>query len=91
MVREGIIQGHKISSDRIEVDKAKLDAIKKLPPMNSTKDVRSFLGHVRFYRRLIKDFSKISKLMTKLLEKDTSFNFDNEYLLAFQLLKERLV
>lgn len=84
-----IVLGHKISSNGIKVDKAKLETIEKLPPLVSTKDIRSFLGHVGFYRRFIKDFSKISKPMTKLLEKDTPFHFDQECLNAFSLTKEK--
>ena len=55
------------------------------------KGIRSFLGHAGFYRRFIKDFSKISKPLCKLLEKDTRFEFDNSCLSAFKEIKFRLV
>ena len=48
MVQEGIVLGHKISKDGIEVDKAKIEVIDKLPPPTSVKGIRSFLGHVGF-------------------------------------------
>ncbi|WJX19736.1 hypothetical protein P8452_09381 [Trifolium repens] len=91
MVTEGIVLGHKISSRGIEVDKAKVDVIEKLPPPVNVKGIRSFLGHAGFYRRFIKDFSKIAKPLSNLLNKDKSFNFDNACLLAFEELKKQLV
>nr|GEZ30652.1 reverse transcriptase domain-containing protein [Tanacetum cinerariifolium] len=86
----GIVCGHKISKNGIEVDKAKVDVIAKLPHPTTVKGIRSFLGHAGFYRRFIKDFSKIARSMTRLLEKDTSFFFSKECVEAFQTLKRKL-
>ncbi|GJV92631.1 reverse transcriptase domain-containing protein [Tanacetum coccineum] len=72
MVKEGIVLGNKISGKGIEVDKAKIDVIAKLPYPTNVKGVRSFLGHDGFYRRFIQDFSMISKPMTQLLMKDAN-------------------
>ena len=58
MVNEGIVLGRIISERGIEVDKAKVDAIEKMPCPKDIKGIHSFLGHVGFYRRFIKDFSK---------------------------------
>ena len=91
MVQKGIVLGHKISTRGIEVDKAKIDVIEKLPPPVNVKGIRSFLGHVDFYRRFIKDFSKIAKPLSNSLNKDVVFKFDEECLAAFQTLKDRLV
>ena len=90
MVTEGIVLGHKISSSGMEVDKAKIDVITKLPPPTNVKIVRSFLGHVGFYRHFIKDFSKIARPMTKLLEKDYVFDFNADCIKAFETLKSQL-
>ncbi|GJU91147.1 reverse transcriptase domain-containing protein [Tanacetum coccineum] len=87
---KGIVLGHKVSSAGLEVDKAKINVISKLPPPTNIKGVRSFLGHAGFYRRFIKVFSKIARPLTKLLEKDTLFEFDDECQKAFELLKEKL-
>ena len=73
MVNEGIVLGHKVSERGIEVDKAKVDAIEKMPCPKDIKGIRSFLGHAGFYRRFIKDFSKISRPLTNLLQKDIPF------------------
>ncbi|GKD06034.1 reverse transcriptase domain-containing protein [Tanacetum coccineum] len=90
MVKEGIVLGHKISKKGIEVDKAKIDVIAKLPYPTTVKGIRSFLGHAGFYRRFIKDFSKISRPMTHLLEKNTPFIFSEECIQTFQTLKKKL-
>ena len=80
MVQESIVLGHKISKKGIEVDRAKLDVIANLPPPTNVKGIRSFLGHAGFYRRFIRDFSKITKPLCNLLNKDTSFDFSSDCL-----------
>nr|GEU98374.1 reverse transcriptase domain-containing protein [Tanacetum cinerariifolium] len=90
MVKEGIVLRHKISKNKIEVDKAKVDVIAKLPHPTTVKGIRSFLGHASFYRRFIQDFSKIARPMTRLIEKDTPFIFSKECIEAFQYLKKKL-
>nr|GEV71620.1 reverse transcriptase domain-containing protein [Tanacetum cinerariifolium] len=74
MVKDGIVLGHKISKNGIEVDKAKVDVIAKLPHPTIVKGIRSFHGHAGFCRRFIQDFSKIAWSMTHLLENDTPFS-----------------
>ncbi|GKA90183.1 reverse transcriptase domain-containing protein [Tanacetum coccineum] len=90
MCREGIVLGHKISKSGIEVDRAKVDVIAKLPHPTTVKGVRSFLGHAGFYRRFIQDFSKIARPMTHLLEKETPFVFSKDCINAFKTLKKKL-
>ena len=57
MVQEGVVLGHVIFARGIEVDKAGIEVIERLPLPTSIKGVRSFLGHVGFYHHFIKDFS----------------------------------
>ena len=76
MVTEGIVLGHKIFANGLEVDQAKVYVIKTLLPRITIKGIRIFLGHARFYRRFVRDFSKISKPLCRLLEKDAKFGFD---------------
>ncbi|MBE2321284.1 hypothetical protein DVA67_035535, partial [Solirubrobacter sp. CPCC 204708] len=69
---------------------AKVDLIAKLPPPTTVKQIRSFLGHAGFYRRFIKDFSKISRPLCNLLAKDVPFVFDEACLKAFTTLRSLL-
>ncbi|XP_073056952.1 uncharacterized protein [Primulina eburnea] len=91
MVQKGIVLGHKVSSKGLEVDRAKVVAIEKLPPPRNIKGIRSFLGHAGFYHRFIKDFSKITKPLCNLLEKDSAFIFDDDCLQAFDKIKKALM
>ena len=76
MVQEGIVFGHRIFAREIEADKAKIEAIEKLPLPSSVKGIRTFLGYAGFYRRFIKDFSRIAKPLSNLLFQGTPFEFD---------------
>jgi hypothetical protein len=82
--------GHVVSHKGIEVDKAKVDLISDLPPPQIVKEICSFLGHARFYRRFIKDFSKIARPLCNLLAKDAPFYFNEECHSAFESLKKTL-
>ena len=91
MVTEVIVLGHKISTARLEVDKEKVAIIKTLLPPTTVKGIRSFLGHAGFYRRFIKDFSKISRPLCRLLEKDENFDFNELCKATFDEIKSILV
>ena len=73
MVNEGIVLWHKISERGIEVDKAKVDAGEKMSCPRDIKGICSFLDHASFYRRFIKDLSKIARPLTNLLQKNVPF------------------
>ena len=91
MVQEGIVLGHRIFARGIEIDNEKIEAIEIIPPPSSVKGIRSFLGHVGFYRRFIKYFSRIAKPLSSLLVQGTSFDFDEQFVQAFSVLKDRLI
>ncbi|GJV46847.1 reverse transcriptase domain-containing protein [Tanacetum coccineum] len=90
MVKEGIVLGHKVSGSGIEVDKAKIESISKLPYPTNVKAIRSFLGHAGFYRRFIKDFSEVARPMTQILVKDAPFNFSEKCIQAIDKMKQEL-
>ncbi|RVW33552.1 Retrovirus-related Pol polyprotein from transposon 17.6 [Vitis vinifera] len=90
MVHQGIVLGHIIFEKGNEVDKAKVELIVKLPSPTTVKGVRQFLGHAGFYRRFIKDFSKLSKPFCELLAKDAKFIWDERCQKSFDQLKQFL-
>jgi hypothetical protein len=90
MVTEGVVLGHRVSGRGIEVDCTKVEAIDKLPYPKDIKGIRSFLGHAGFYHRFIKDFSKISKPLTNLLQKDVPFYFIEDYVESSNVLNNAL-
>ena len=67
MVKQGIVLGHVVSNTGISIDPAKVDVISSLPYPSSVREVRSFFGHAGFYRRFIKDFSKVALSLSRLL------------------------
>jgi hypothetical protein len=91
MVREGIMLGHLVFEQGIEVDRAKVEVIKQLSPPVNIRGIRGFLGHVGFYHRFIKDFSYIARPLTNLLAKDIPFEFDDACLKSFNILKKTLI
>ena len=87
MVKQGIFLSNIISSKGIEVEKANVNLIFNLPLPKTVRKVRYFLGYAGFYRRFIKDFSKVSRPLCNLLAKDVPYVFDNSCLVAFKKLK----
>jgi len=59
MVRQGIVLDHEISRRGIEVDKAMIEVMAKLPIPKCVRDIHSFLGHAGFYRRFIKALARL--------------------------------
>jgi len=79
--------GHVVSAEGVEMEPEKVKAIRDWPVPKTQKDIRSFLGLAGFYRRFIKNFSKISAPMTALLKKDAHFEVGEKQELAFKELK----
>ena len=91
MMTQGIVLGHIVSKNGIEVDKAKVELISNLPTPKCVRDIRSFLGHAGFYRRFIKDFSAIARPLYNLLAKDVLLAWSQACEAAFDKLKTMLV
>ena len=91
MVTQGIVLGHIVSREGIEVDKAKVELITNLPNPKCVNDIRSFLGHAGFYRRFIRDFSAIAHPLCNLLAKDDTFEWSQACEASFDKLKNMLV
>ncbi|CAN6721003.1 unnamed protein product [Malus baccata var. baccata] len=84
------VYGHIIYENGIEVDKSKVELVSYLPLLTTVREVRYFLGHAGFYRRFMKDFSMISRPLCRLLQKDVTFDMNEECVVAFNKLKELL-
>jgi hypothetical protein len=83
-------KGHVISKGGISVDPSKVQDVMSWNEPTSVGDIQSFLGLAGYYRRFIKGFSKISKPMTELLEKDKKFEWTSACEATFQELRKRL-
>lgn len=91
MVKEGILLGHKIPKRGLELDQENIEVIEQFPPLINVKGIKSFLGHVGFYIRFMKDFSKMTKPLCQKLQHDVPYVFSPECDHALNLLKKSLV
>jgi len=73
-VDEGKLLGHIVPKDGIEVDSERVEAIKKVPFLESKKHVQSFFGKINFIRKFIPNFTEITKHISNLLKKDFEFS-----------------
>ncbi|GJR93334.1 putative reverse transcriptase domain-containing protein [Tanacetum coccineum] len=81
---------HIIDSQGIHIDPAKIEAVKNWASPTTPTEIRQFLGLVGYYRRFIKDFSKISKSLTELTQKNKKYIWGEDQESDFQLLKQNL-
>jgi hypothetical protein len=80
-----------LSPNGVSTDPSKIVDVKNWPSPTSVKDLRSFLGLARYYRRFVKDFRLIAKPLTDLLKKGVLFTWTSITESAFQLLKQALI
>jgi hypothetical protein len=73
------------------IKQKKIEAIERLPPPRDVKGIRNFLGYAGFYKIFIKNFSKVTRPLTNILQKDTRFNFDETCFIAFTTLNQDLL
>ena len=85
-----IVLDHVVLFKSIKIDKSKIDIVYALPYPISMREVHSFLEHTSFYHRFIKNFAKIGVPLFNLLQKEVTFEFNDECRMAFDKLKELL-
>lgn len=78
-----------ITTKGLQMDPKKVEAVQQWPTPTKLKDVQAFLGFANFYRRFIKDYSKVAKALTQLTKKDVPFKWDQSAQDAFDDLKQR--
>eukprot|EP00253_Pinus_taeda_P005037 PITA_05037 len=91
LMTEGTVLGHTVSQQGLQVDPNKIAIIQKVPPPQNVRYVLSFLGLVGYYRRFIKDFSKLVSPLFSLLGKDVEFKWTDNCQEALDELKDKLV
>nr|GEY96727.1 putative reverse transcriptase domain-containing protein [Tanacetum cinerariifolium] len=82
--------GHVIDSQGLHVDPAKIEAVTNSASPTTPTEIRQFLGLAGYYRRFIKDFSKIAKSFTELTQKNKKYIWGEDQEISFQLLKQKL-
>ena len=71
--------GFIIGTEGIKVDPAKIEVIKAWEPPTTVRGVQSFLGMCNFYRRFIKNYSRIARPLHRLTRKEVPFKWDHAY------------
>jgi len=89
-LEEVIFLRHVFSKKGIKVDSQKVKAILNWLRLTNVTEVRSFLGVAGYYRRFVKDFSKITSVLTNLLKKTAKFECTDKCQKYFQELRYRL-
>lgn len=82
--------GHVISKEGVAVDPSKIRAVSDWPRPTNVTEIRRFLGLAGYYRRFVRDFSRVAQPLTNLMKKTTRFQWDKKCEQSFQELKQRL-
>ena len=90
MQREVGFLGHRIGADGLRVAPDKISAVQQWPRPRSVTDVRAFLGLANFYRRFVRDYSRIAMPLTELTKDTVMWRWGPEQQSAFDLLKAAL-
>jgi len=77
-----------ISENKVQMDEEKLSGVLEWPVPTKVKQVQAFLGFVNFYRRFIENFTKMSKPLSDLTKKDSTWTWGKEQQNAFEVLKK---
>ena len=83
--------GHLVSGEGIEPLPEKLEAVRKMPPPTTPKEVRQFLGLVGYYRKFVPKFADIARPLTNLTKQDVPYEWTTKCQEAFEFLKEMLL
>ena len=83
--------GHLVSGEGIEPLPEKLEAVRKMPPPTTPKEVRQFLGLVGYYRKFVPKFADIARPLTNLTKLDVPYEWTNRCQEAFEFLKQMLL
>src|SRR5436305_518536 len=75
--------GHVVGRDGIKPDPEKIEKVKKLPSPTNLTELRSALGLMNYYRKFVKDYSRIARPILSLLKKDAPFEWTNKQQIAF--------
>ena len=88
--KEVLYLGHMITKDGLKPNDDKIKAVLDFPLPKTTKEIKSFLGLIGYYRRFIRDFARITQPLTACLKKRNTLIIDEKYIEAFQKCKELL-
>lgn len=92
MKKETEFLGHIVTLDGIRPNPKKIECVKNFPIPKTPRQIKQFLGLSGYYRKFIKDYSKVAKPMTKYLKKNVKLKIDNpEYVQSFETLKRLLI